>query len=49
MQQTSIRVPPAELKKLAALAEKEGLQASDLIRRAIREYLEREARSRSER
>ena len=41
MQQTSIRVPVADLKQLAALAKKEGLQASDLIRRAIREYLER--------
>jgi predicted DNA-binding protein len=39
MQQTSIRVPAANLKKLTALAKKEGLQASDLIRRAIRHYL----------
>jgi len=39
MQQTSIRVPVADLKQLAALAKKEGLQASDLIRRAVREYL----------
>jgi len=41
MQQTSIRVPAADLKQLAGRAKKEGLQASDLIRRAIREFLER--------
>jgi predicted DNA-binding protein len=41
LQQTSIRIPPNEMKKLAALAKKEGLQVSDLIRRAIREYLTR--------
>jgi predicted DNA-binding protein len=41
LQQTSIRIPPADLVKLDALAKKEGLQASDLIRRAIRQYLER--------
>ena len=41
LQQTSIRIPPADLVKLDGLAKKEGLQSSDLIRRAIREYLER--------
>jgi hypothetical protein len=29
------------MKKLAVLAKEEGLQVSDLIRRAIREYLKR--------
>jgi Ribbon-helix-helix protein, copG family len=46
MQQTAIRVPAADLTRLTALAKKEGLHASDLIRRAIREYLERAKHSR---
>ena len=41
MKQTTIRVPTADLTRLAALAKKEGLNASDLIRRAIREFLKR--------
>ncbi len=41
LQQTAIRIPSADLTRLVALAKKEGLHASDLIRRAIREYLER--------
>jgi len=40
LQQTSVRIPPSDLTKLDRLAKKEGLQASDLIRRAIRQYLE---------
>jgi metal-responsive CopG/Arc/MetJ family transcriptional regulator len=44
MQQTSIRVPVADLKQLAERAKKEGLQASDLIRRAIRDYLSKAAK-----
>jgi len=41
LQQTAIRIPAADLTRLVGLAKKEGLNASDLIRRAIREYLER--------
>jgi predicted DNA-binding protein len=41
LQQTSVRIPPNEMNRLAALAKEEGLQVSDLIRRAIREYLGR--------
>jgi predicted transcriptional regulator len=39
MKVRSIRIPPDDSKKLEALAKLEGLQASDLIRRAIREFL----------
>jgi hypothetical protein len=39
LQQTSIRIAAPDLKKLTTLAEAEGLNASDLIRRAIREFL----------
>jgi predicted DNA-binding protein len=41
MKQTAIRIPATDLTRLVGLAKKEGLSASDLIRRAIREYLER--------
>jgi metal-responsive CopG/Arc/MetJ family transcriptional regulator len=39
LRQTSVRIEDTDLKKLDALAKKDGLKGSDLIRRAVREYL----------
>jgi hypothetical protein len=39
LKQTSFRIEDADLKKLDKLAKLEGLKGSDLVRRAIREFL----------
>jgi predicted DNA-binding protein len=39
---TNLRVPAEHLETLAGLAKKEGLTTADLLRRAVREYLERQ-------
>lgn len=42
LKQTNLRVPADHLEKMTELAAKEGLKTADLLRRAVREYLERQ-------